>query len=290
MAIFNAGQFRSRMKKLEREINKVLDNAQFHKGLRAVADAASGDSETTARLPHRIFWLKRKESHEVDEDVDIDEIPDHQDTLYIPTDYIANKVAKQLIDEQDVQRQWFKDLLTTSKLTKSAGGVIYESTFKLMVQRGMTLRLRLLHECTKSGLSAYSSDKCPQCRLKQQAIELIIEEIHSTASFGRADGFRAMLDASTQGWSFWDPKTSNNQSFDCLLLHTTECSNKAYYIQNTISSQHSAKPVPGKYRVSEQDGRLWDEYYVFVCLGEDIHCAKPEAGEGISLRYAQWGQ
>ena len=289
MEIADTESLYAKLDALEEELVSAIESVQFKNGLNSFTSTAGSGQESTTHVTHRVLWLRRKETEGHDEYVDIKCIRNHRDTLYVPTDYISTKIGKRLSHQRDVQRLWFRDLVSTCRMTRSAGGFIYESTFKVMVQRGLTLRLRPLHECKKRGLSACDSDECPGCHLEGKAIELNIPQARSTASFNRADGFQTMLDAHTRGWTFYDPGTPKDQSFNYLLLHTMGDSNQAFYIQNTISSQHGAEPILGAHRLSEQDSRTWEEYYVFVSLEKNICCPNADIGENISLRFARWG-
>ena len=267
---------------LEECLNSAIEHEAFNEGFLTFTA-----HEDQAKVPYRVFCLKRK--YEPNPPTDVN--PRHEATLFIPTRYISEKLAQKFIEKQDIQRLWFQEILSTSKLTRSAAGFIYETTFKLTAQRkGLRLKLWAMHRCDRGTWRGCSSDKCSHCTFTDKHVDFQSRSTdHTATNFGR-DEFRKALDTDTEGWVYWEPGTFDDQSFDCLLMNMGNSTGKAYYIQNAISTPYGTKPILDEHRVSVQDNRAWEEFFVLINIEEEITCSKPNVGSGIKLYFASWGQ
>ena len=272
--------------KLDADLDAALEGDDFERGF-----AAFTSKRSLAKAPHRIFWLRRREQQSDFESIEQFEqyqgIRDRKGILDIPTQYLNERICRKLQQNQSVQRRWIRDILTTSNLTRSAAGLIYECSFILAAKEGLELTIWPMHLCTKQW-RIHISNPCPQCKKQPpvaDCVKLHTDGIETTIPFESKRCLEVLPNYTKGEWTLWTPTNSNNQSVDCILVNVTSTKRKVYYIQCTLSNEHHGKPDPPLQRFS---GPGWEEHYVFVTTHNNLR-SNFDAGDGITPFLAMWG-
>ena len=269
-------------------MQQALETPEFYHGFNHFRLSA-----VSAKVPHRIFWLSRREDERDFEDQDDFQrhhgLNDVKGILTIPTSYLRRRLAEKMKQFQKVQRIWLQDILSTSNLTRSAAGFIYEYSFILTAQEKLDIQLWPMHCCEKNIWKTHqdTANSCQDCESQApKTIPFNTGEIKDRVSFKADTNCMDVLPAysSKKGWTLWIPQASNNRSVDCILVQTAR-QNRVYYLQCTISRDDDGTPFPDRQRFS---GPKWEEHFVFISPHNNISCSELDVGDGVKPYFAQW--
>ena len=269
-------------------MDEALETTEFDSGFKVFRDTAG-----SANVPYRIFWLKRREDERDFDDRDDFQhnhgFDDVQGILTIPTRYLRKKLTEKMKQNQKVQRLWLQGILSTSTLTRSAAGFIYEYSFILAAQEKLDIQLWPMHCCEKNIWRTYqdTDHPCQDCESQPPTtIPLHTGEIKDRVSFNAETNCMDVLPAhsSKTEWTLWIPQASTNRSVDCILVQTAR-QNRVYYFQCTISRKHDGKPIPDRQRFS---GPEWEEHYVFISPHNRLSCSEVDVEDNVKPYFAQW--